>query len=128
MLFKILNAIMALLFVFSVVVQYNDPDPIRWMAMYGATTVSCIWAMRGGLPRWLPALVLVAAVIWLTIWVPRVIGQVGFKEMFRDAGMATIAIEEGREAIGLALVAIWMIVLLFKTRRPRSPLPAQTNM
>lgn len=128
MLLKVLNAIMGLLFVFALVVQYNDPDPLRWMALYGAAAVACFWALRGGLPRWLPAVVLGAAVVWLAILIPRVVGQVGLTEMFREAGMATMAIEEGREAIGLFLVAVWMLVLMTTSRRSRSMLHAHSKV
>ncbi|MGH7472246.1 MAG: transmembrane 220 family protein [Longimicrobiales bacterium] len=124
---KVANVIMALLFVFSVTVQYNDPDPIRWIAIYGGAALACILAQRGKLPRWLPVLVGAAAVIWIAIWMPRVLGQVGFSEMFRDAGMATIEIEEGREVIGLLLVAIWMLVLFLK-KPARSALPTQPHV
>jgi hypothetical protein len=126
--FTVLNAIMGLLFLFAVIVQYNDPDPIRWMLIYGAAAAACFWAMRGTTPRWLPALVLVASGIWLASWIPRVLGKVGFSEMFQEAGMATMEIEEGREAIGLLLVAIWMVVLLVTSRRSRSALPAQPQI
>ena len=35
-------------FVLSVLVQYNDPDPGRWVLMYGAAALICGWP---GLPR-----------------------------------------------------------------------------
>src|SRR5262245_29020078 len=117
---KVANVIMALLFLFSLVVQYNDPDPIRWMAIYGAAALACLWSLRAPVPRWLSAIVGLAAMVWIGIWMPKVLGQVSFGEMFREAGMATLKIEEGREVIGLILVAIWMVVLFFRPgRSPR---------
>jgi hypothetical protein len=126
--FTALNAIMGLLFLFAVIVQYNDPDPIRWMAIYGGAALASFWAMRGSVPRWLPAIVLAGSVVWLALWIPRVLGKVGFSEIFQEAGMATMEIEEGREAIGLLLVAIWMVALLFRARPARSTLPAQPQV
>ncbi|MGH8436826.1 MAG: transmembrane 220 family protein [Pseudomonas sp.] len=117
---KIANIVMGLLFVFSLIVQYNDPDPFRWMVVYGGAAVACFWALRGSVPRWLPGLVGLATLLWIGLWFPRVIGKVGFSEMFKEAGMATMAIEEGRELIGLLLVAIWMTVLFFRAGRRRS--------
>jgi hypothetical protein len=38
--------------------------------------------------------------------------------MFQSVGMKSIEIEEGREMIGLAIVAVWMIVLGIASRRP----------
>jgi hypothetical protein len=124
---KVANIIFALLFIFSLIVQYNDPDPIRWMVVYGGAAVACLWALRGNLPRWLPALVGLAALVWIGLWFPRVLGKVGFSEMFQEAGMATLEIEEGRELIGLLLVAIWMVVLFFRSGR-RSALNRQTQV
>jgi hypothetical protein len=124
---KVANVIMALLFAFSLIVQYNDPDPIRWMLVYGGAALACVLAVVGRLPRWLPALVGLAAVIWIAIWLPRVLGQVGVTEMFREVGMATMEIEEGREVIGLLLVAIWMLVLFLK-KPARSTLPAESKV
>jgi hypothetical protein len=37
MLFRVANAVMTLLFLVATFVQYNDPDPIRWMAIYGSS-------------------------------------------------------------------------------------------
>jgi transmembrane protein TMEM220 len=112
---KVANIVMALLFLFSLVVQYNDPDPIRWMVVYGGAAAACLWAaFRSPVPRWLTGLVGLGALVWIGLWVPKVLGQVSFGEMFREAGMATIEIEEGREVIGLMLVAIWMVVLFFR--------------
>ncbi|MDF3818742.1 transmembrane 220 family protein [Leptospira sp. 96542] len=34
-LFKILNGLFAALFLLSASLQYNDPDPIHWMFLYG---------------------------------------------------------------------------------------------
>src|SRR5687768_6436288 len=109
---RILNLVFLALFVLSAVVQYNDPDPIRWVAMYGAAAAACVVAMYRAVPRWLPGLVAAAAFVWIALLTPRVLGQVSFGEMFREAGMATMAIEEGREAIGLLLVVLWMTLLL----------------
>ena len=125
---KVANIVMALLFIFSLIVQYNDPDPARWMAVYGAAALACLWAVRGNLPRWLPGLVALAALTWIGLWFPRVLGKVGFGEMFKEAGMATLAIEEGRELIGLLLVAIWMVVLFFRAGRRRSALQGQAKV
>ena len=55
-LLRIANGVMAVLFAFAAAVQYNDPDPLRWMAMYGLAMLACGLALAGRLPRLLPAL------------------------------------------------------------------------
>jgi hypothetical protein len=111
---RVLNLVFLALYILSAAVQYNDPDPMRWIALYGAAAVACIVAMSRPAPRWLSALVAAFSIAWIALLVPRVLGQVGISEMFQERGMATMAIEEGREAIGLILVVIWMIVLFAK--------------
>lgn len=117
-----LTAVMGLLFLLAVVAQYNDPDPLRWMAIYGAAALACLLALRRRLPRWLPALVGLAALVWAALLLPAVLGQVAPGDLFRAVGMASLAIEEARETIGLLIVAGWMGVLLATTpRRIRLP-------
>jgi len=46
-LFKTLNVILALLFFTSAALQYNDPDPIHWIFIYGLAAVLCCLAVGG---------------------------------------------------------------------------------
>ena len=39
--FAIANGIMAAMFLLSAVLQYNDPDPLRWIALYAAAALAC---------------------------------------------------------------------------------------
>jgi hypothetical protein len=119
---RVPTILMGLLFLVSVALQYNDPDPARWMAIYGAAALTCLLALRGRLPRWLPALVGLAALVWAATLAPRVVGQVAPGDLFREMGMATLAVEEAREMGGLLVVAVWMLVLL--TAAPRQVRPS----
>lgn len=113
----ILNAAMLLVFVFSAVVQMNDPDPLVWVAMYGAAAFACVLAlMRRG--HWsYPALVSVVSLVWVATYAPRVLGRVPFGSMFGAWEMADTGIEEARETYGLMIVAVWMVVLAVRTAR-----------
>jgi hypothetical protein len=115
------TVLMGILFLLAVAAQYNDPDPVQWMAIYGAAALTCLLALRGRLPRWLPVLVGLAALVWAATLAPQVVGRTAPGELFREAGMATLAVEEARELLGLLIVAVWMLVLLTATPRQVRP-------
>ena len=102
---------MAALFAFAAAVQYNDPDPLRWMAIYGLAMLACGLALTGGLPRLLPALLGLIALVWAGTLAPGVVGRVSVGELFQSYGMLSPPVEEGREMGGLLIVAVWMGVL-----------------
>ena len=102
---------MAALFAFAAAVQYNDPDPLRWMAIYGLAMLACGLSLTGGLPRLLPALLGLIALVWAGTLAPGVVGRISVRELFQSYGMLTPAVEEGREMGGLLIVAVWMGVL-----------------
>jgi hypothetical protein len=106
-----LNCLMAALFVFSVVVQYNDPDPLRWMAVYGAAALACVLAIfgRGYWP--LVAALGLVALVWALTLAPAVVGKVRFGELFESFEMKDERVEVAREMGGLLIVAFWMAVL-----------------
>lgn len=80
--------------------QYNDPDPVLWMTVYGLAAVGCLLFLLHRFPR-KSALVYVAlclcgaALLWIRV--------VADGKFFFD--------EQGREAIGLMIVATWTFVL-----------------
>src|SRR5262245_37139473 len=108
---KVADALFLVMFVFSVVVQFNDPDPIRWMAIYGAAAIACLLSLMGRLPWWFAVLTGVVALAWAATIAPRVIGQVPFLDMFAEFEMKDIGVEESREMYGLILVGGWMAIL-----------------
>ena len=113
---------MAALFVFAAAVQYNDPDPLRWMALYLAAAASFLLAVLRRLPWWLPVVIGLVALAWAATLAPHVLGRVGVGEMVDAWEMKDARVEEGREMYGLLIVAGWMAVLAFAGRRV-SPFP-----
>jgi len=111
--------VIAALFVFAALVQYNDPDPLRWMAIYLAAAAACVLALLRRLPRWLPTVVGLAALAWAATLAPQVLGRVGMGEMVEAWEMKDARVEEGREMYGLLVVAGWMAVLALAGRRGR---------
>jgi hypothetical protein len=116
---KIAAVVMTVLFVLGAAVQYNDPDPWRWVAIYASAAVASVLALRGKLPRWLAIMIAVIAAIWAATLAPCVVGYVRFSDLFREIGMDSPAIEEGREMVGLMLISAWMVVLALAGRRMR---------
>lgn len=120
MFLRVLAGLMTLLFLFSVAVQYNDPDWYVWMAIYAAAAIlSALAALRPGKPdARAAALVALIAAVWALTIVPRVWGRVTWAEIAGNYVMKTPVIEEARECIGLTIVAVWSAVLAI-ARWPR---------
>lgn len=74
------DALMLLAFVFSVVVQLNDPDPWLWVAVYGLAGVAIVLSLAGRNHWALPA-GLALTLGWALTIAPRVFGDVRFFEM-----------------------------------------------
>ena len=114
--FRVLNFVMLLAFLLSAAVQYNDPDALVWIVLYGAAAVACFFFARGRLHWAVPAVVGLVAFVWAATLVPHVLGRVGFGEMFESMQMKDPRVELGRELGGLSVVAVWMAVLAWKGR------------
>lgn len=105
------NWLMCPLFLLSVLVQWNDPDPVRWMAIYGAAFAICLAvALRGRVPAAVPLLVAVVALAWAVATIDG--GRTsGYAQMFDAWEMKSANVELAREATGLLIVGVWMLVI-----------------
>jgi hypothetical protein len=100
---------LAVLFSLSVGLQLNDPDPIRWMALYGAAGIAV-----GVLPaRRFVSLVCIAiglvAAGWAAYLGQQVFSVIKISDLWLKMSEKGGAVEVGREAGGLAIVAIGLI-------------------
>ena len=120
MLLRIANWVMLANFLFSVAVQYNDPDPIRWMLVYGLAALACVLQLRSRLVWYFPAALGAAAFCWAASIGPRVVGKTTFGAMFQSWHMISEVVEEAREMGGLLIVAAWMAVLVIVSKRHRA--------
>jgi hypothetical protein len=111
------DAMVLLLFTFGAVVQVNDPDPVRWIAVYALAAAACLLSLLRRLHWALPALLGAVALAWAATLAPRVVGRVPFGEMFGAFEMRSVGIEESREMYGLLIIAAWMAVLALRARR-----------
>ena len=114
---RIVNAAFALLFVLAAAVQFNDPDPFRWVALYIAALAACIaWEMRR-IHRAAPAVIGAVALVWGIAIAFGIHLTAPFGEALLDWNMHAGGTEELRESLGLFLVAGWMGALAFRPRR-----------
>jgi len=115
-----LNLAFALLFLVSVGLQYNDPDPLRWMAIYGAGAITTVAALhvRGG--WWAALAVTVAAAVWGAVLWSDVIGDVAFSDLWRKMSEKGGKVEVMREAGGLTIEAVWLAVATWRGRAARA--------
>jgi len=118
--FKIANRAMAVLFVFGAAVQYNDPDPWRWIAIYLAAAGVSLIADRRPAGAALPALAVgVIALVWGETTSLSVQGRDVYTHMFDAWEMRAPGVEEAREVSGLFIIGVWMAAIALGRRRPR---------
>jgi hypothetical protein len=121
--YSVLAWVFAGLFAVCVALQWNDPDPARWMAIYGAAAV-----IAGVLPlaraqpwaRFAAFAVAAVAAAWAGYLLSRVWGRVGLSDLSEHMMMKGGAVEEARELGGLAIVAIALAALALVRRRWRA--------
>ena len=112
---RVLYGFAAVLLAFFVVVQVNDPDPLRWMAIYGA---AAFWAGAAALrpellrrPGWRPAFLasLAAAAVGAVWYWPRAAGWWQVDTWWEN--------EQSREGMGMMLVLAAMLLVAAAPRR-----------
>ncbi len=111
-------ATMAILFFFGAAVQYNDPDPFGWVALYLAAAVVSFAALRRPQAWPVPAAIAAVALVWAATLAPAA-ARTSFADLFRSWEMMSTEMEEGREVLGLLLVAAWTSYLAYRGRKAR---------
>lgn len=101
------NVLMAAVFAFAAAVQYNDPDGLAWMALYGTAAICSILFITGHLTWWVPAVIGGIALVWAGFIAPDVIGRIPWSSIFARFEMESSAVENAREMGGLLIVTVW---------------------
>jgi hypothetical protein len=99
------HIVWAVVFAVWAALQWNDPDPLRWIAVYGGAAVVCaLWATRRTLPVVAGALALLC-LGWAALLMPQAVvsGELWASEVSRETG-------------GLLVTAGWMIALVWDVR------------
>ena len=112
---QIVNGLMLALFATAAVVQYNDPDPALWVGLYGVAALACALFMANRLPTWLAGAFTGGYVLGGLYLLLPILGA----EAFYDAtGREMMGIrEEGREMMGLLIMAAWTGFLTWRLHR-----------
>ncbi len=120
---KILYWVVAILFLLFAAVQYNDPDPIQWMLLYGGTAVHFALAALGRPYRPALWLWLAVALVWAASLAPNFINwlRMGLPSIVQTMKAEVPWVELAREFLGLLLVAAGCGWLLMSTRRVKIP-------
>jgi hypothetical protein len=100
---------MAVLFSLCVGLQENDPDPIRWMALYGAAALTCAVLPARRVAALPAALIGLFAAAWGAYLAHQVIDVLSFSDLFMKMDEKGGAVEVGREAGGLVIVATMLL-------------------
>ena len=105
---KYVAAVMTLLFLAAASVQFNDPDPLGWVAIYVAAAVLSAWSVFAIVPRVIAAPFGLAAMIWAAT-------------LFVEAANQNFSIdaEVPREFFGLIIVGIWGELLAARAWRTK---------
>ena len=111
-LFGVLNLVVAALFAFFSIVQYNDPDPLLWMMIYAIAALACVLFHLDRLP---PAAAAGYGLVVFLLGLYLLYRVVSLGQFFFD--------EEGREMMGAFLITLWMVLLY----RRGSTHPAATD-
>lgn len=108
--FKVLSLIFAILFLAAAVVQYNDPDAVLWIALYGlASLVSILFFFRR-------ASYLILAVLCVGYLVGAFVSLPSTYEGVTIGSGDIVNIEKGREALGLFIVSGVMLIYALRIR------------
>lgn len=116
---KILNIIIAAIFLLFAIVQYNDPDPWGWMALYTMVAGISAFAAFKKYNRWIILTGIVICLIWLGFLIPEFIHwiQMGMPNIAETMKAEEPHIEYTREFLGLFLCLIVLGFHYFKARK-----------
>lgn len=116
---KILNIFLSVLFFSFMIVQYNDPDPLLWMVIYGVVAVVCALAAFKRYYVWLILAGLAICAFELMTTLPEFINWInmGMPNIARTMKAETPFVEYTREFLGLVLCIVTLGFQYIQARR-----------
>lgn len=117
---KIVNLLLAVLFLVFALLQINDPDPAIWIIIYGVMAVMCVLAAFGYYYPKVLIVILVVYVAYSVVYWPSILRwlKADNKSMLFDniAKMQNLYIEESREFLGLVICITVLVIHLVRAR------------
>lgn len=121
---RVVNFLLAVMFLVFAFVQINDPDPLIWILIYGAMAATSVMAMFSFYPLRFLLVLLVAYVAYSVTYFDGVLEwmkQDNRSELFDEiAKMEHWYIEEAREFLGLMICVAVLAFYVIKGRRQRA--------
>jgi hypothetical protein len=96
--------------------QYNDPDPAVWIAIYAAAAAACVGALRARRQWWFAGAVGFVAGAWAVTLLIRTLRQRSVANPFASMTVADDPVELTREILGLTGILLWMAALVWQAR------------
>jgi hypothetical protein len=112
---------MASFFAWAAAMQLNDPDPLRWFAIYaGASLVALLGSLARRQARRQRGLALALAglaLVWAAAIVPELWGRWSVRDLGATMSAARSEVEYGREFVGLLIIALYAGVAVWRGAR-----------
>lgn len=120
---RIVNLVLAVMFILFAFVQVNDPDPVIWILIYGLVAATCVMAAYD---YYLPKVLVVMAVAlaaYAVFYFPGLQEWLQHKDKVKlfdnIAKMEFSYIEESREFLGLTICVAVILMHLYRSRTSR---------
>jgi len=106
---RVAAGVFAGIFLLGAIVQWNDPDPAIWILGYGVAAGLSLAACLGRPSRVACSIAAIVFALWFVSLAPSLRGAP--EAAFTSFQMQASSHEEPREAVGLALLSGWNLVL-----------------
>lgn len=116
---KIANWILGVLFLLFAAVQLNDPDPLKWIVLYGGIAVISIFGALGRYNRWFLWAGLSVCLIWMVTLIPDIVDWVkmGMPSITETMKAEKEYIELAREFFGVLVSGMALLWHLYASKR-----------
>jgi Transmembrane family 220, helix len=116
---KIVSLILAALFFVSTALQFNDPDPARWIAIYGVSGVIALLVAFGKCNPWIILIVIAVSLFWAFLLFPGFLTWLnsGAPSIVKSMHAESEYIEVVREFLGLLIIIVSMVFFYIRTRK-----------